>query len=261
VDNAEMSWAARHEVTLFMVLAFAISWSVWPLVLLNPASSAIVPFGPAVAAVVVAGSARGRQGLRDLLGQLLRFRGRLRWFGLAVVLPAIAITLAAVGATVLGAQSPDAPTAADWIVLPATILSTVILVGLFEEIGWRGFALPALQVRLGFLGAALVVGVTWALWHLPLLISDPTRQRPAAQFVILVVAQSVVFAYVYGRTRGSLPVVILLHACINSSVQFVFPRFEDDDYGIVWWCLTGVFVVLAIVVVARPRYYPGSIGV
>ena len=70
-----MSWAARHEVTLFMVLAFAISWSVWPLVLLNPASSAIVPFGPAVAAVVVAGSARGRQGLRDLLGQLLRFRG------------------------------------------------------------------------------------------------------------------------------------------------------------------------------------------
>jgi membrane protease YdiL (CAAX protease family) len=166
-----------------------------------------------------------------------------------------------VGAAVLGARAPDAPTAADWVVLPATILSTVIIVGLFEEIGWRGFALPALQVRLGFLGAALVVGVAWALWHLPLLISDPTRQRPAAQFVILVVAQSVVFAYVYGRTRGSLPVVILLHACINSGVQLVFPRFEEDDYGIVWWCLAGIFVVLAIVVVARPRYYPGSITV
>jgi hypothetical protein len=169
-----------------------------------------------------------------------------------------------VGATVLGARAPGAPTAADWIVLPATILSPVIVVGLFEEIGWRGFALPALpalQVRLGFLGAALVVGVAWALWHLPLLVSDPTRPRPAAQFVILVVAQSFVFAYVCGRTRGSLPVVILLHACINNGVQLVLPRFEQDDYSIVWWCLAGIFVVLAIVVVARPRYYPGSITV
>ena len=58
-----------------------------------------------------------------------------------------------------------------------TFLSTLIIVGLFEEVGWRGFALPRLQRRLDALWAALVLGVLWALWHLPELISDPTRQR------------------------------------------------------------------------------------
>jgi membrane protease YdiL (CAAX protease family) len=65
-----------------------------------------------------------------------------------------------------------------------TFLATVIIVGLFEEVGWRGFALPRLQRRLDALWAALVLGVLWAFWHLPELISDPTRQRPPLQFVV-----------------------------------------------------------------------------
>ena len=39
-------WVGRHEVALYLVLAFLISWSIWPLVLVNPDSSPLVPFGP-----------------------------------------------------------------------------------------------------------------------------------------------------------------------------------------------------------------------
>ena len=56
-----------HQVSTYIVLAFALSWSIWPLVRLNPDSSPLVPFGPAVAAIVVVTLIRGLRGLTGLL--------------------------------------------------------------------------------------------------------------------------------------------------------------------------------------------------
>src|SRR5215212_8881274 len=48
------NWIARHDLLLYFILAYVLSWAVWPLVLVNPESSPLVPFGPLLAAVVVA---------------------------------------------------------------------------------------------------------------------------------------------------------------------------------------------------------------
>ena len=68
-----------------------------------------------------------------------------------------------------------------------------MIVGLFEELGWRGSALPRLQRR----QPALVLGAVWALRRLPELISDPNGQRPPVQFLVGIVAQSVVLAWLH----------------------------------------------------------------
>jgi uncharacterized protein len=47
------NWAARHDLLLYFMLAYLLSWALWPLVILNPTSSPLVPFGPLVAAVIV----------------------------------------------------------------------------------------------------------------------------------------------------------------------------------------------------------------
>ena len=39
--------------------------------------------------------------------------------------------------------------------------------GLLEEIGWTGFALPRLLAKKNFLTSTIIVGVSWGLWHLP----------------------------------------------------------------------------------------------
>jgi len=130
-----------------------------------------------------------------------------------------------------------------------TFLATVIIVGLFEEVGWRGFALPRLQRRLDALWAALVLGVLWAFWHLPELISDPTRQRPPLQFVVWALTLSVIFTWLYNSINGTLPIVIICHAAIDTAGRYMLPEFSNGGYQAVWWFMVGLYAVIAIIVV------------
>ena len=81
------NWAARHDLLLFFVLAYLLSWALWPLVILNPTSSPLVPFGPLIAAVVVSLLAGGRRELWTLVRQLTRWRVHLIWYVIALLGP------------------------------------------------------------------------------------------------------------------------------------------------------------------------------
>ena len=242
------AWSRRHDLTIFFVLAFLLSWSLWPLVALNPDSTPLVPFGPLIAAVVVASLTGGRRDLKHLAAQLARWRCGVGWYLLALLIPVAITGLAAAATSALGRpMAPDSPLA--WISVVATFASTLLLVGLFEEVGWRGYALPRLQQKMTGLGAALVLGLIWAVWHLPELVSDPTRQRPAPQFLIMIVAQSVILAWLYLSTAGALPIVMLSHAMIDTAARFVLPSFTQNGYQMVWWFLAGLWTLGAVLVV------------
>jgi membrane protease YdiL (CAAX protease family) len=247
-ENPFRAWVSRHEVALYLVLAYAISWSIWPLVLLNPESSPLVPFGPGLAAVLVAVGAGGRRELVGLLRQLGRWRLNAKWYGIAVGLP-FAIPAAALGAAavITGAQVPrwepsDVPQVA------GTLLVTLVIVGLFEELGWRGFLLPRLQRHRDALWAALLVGLAWLPWHLPELVSDP-GERPLAPFVIYILAQSVLLAWLYNSTQASLPIVILFHAAFNTFAKFFLSNLDGSAKAVAWWTLAGLTALVAVAVV------------
>jgi uncharacterized protein len=241
------NWIARHDLLLYFVLAYLLSWAIWPLVILDPESSPLVPFGPLIAAVIVALLAGGLRELRALLGQLLRWRVHPIWYVIALLGPFVLAAGAAALTVATGAPAPSTEAYTDWLGIAVALLSTIIIVGLFEEVGWRGFALPRLQHRLDALWAALVLGVIWAGWHLPELISDP-GQRPPLQFIVWILAQSVILAWLYNSTNGSLPIVIICHAAVNTAGRFMVPEFSGDSYQIVWWFMVGLYVVIAVIV-------------
>jgi uncharacterized protein len=241
------NWVARHDLLLYFILAYALSWAIWPLVLANPESSPLVPFGPLIAAVVVALLAGGWTELRALLGQLLRWRVHPTWYVMALLGPFVLAAVTAALTVATGAPAPNIGAYPDWLGISVALLSTIIIVGLFEEVGWRGFALPRLQRRLDALWAALVLGVIWAPWHLPELISDP-GQRPPLQFFVWILAESVILAWLYNSTDGSLPIVIICHAAINTAGRFMLPEFAGDSYQVVWWFMAGLYMVTAVIV-------------
>jgi membrane protease YdiL (CAAX protease family) len=92
--------------------------------------------------------------------------------------------------------------------------------GINEESGWRGFALPRLQARYPVIGAAVIVGIFWALWHLPYDLAPENRIDSLAGFLeyrlFWRVVMGVILAWFYNRTRGSLLAPALFHPAMNA---------------------------------------------
>jgi membrane protease YdiL (CAAX protease family) len=105
--------------------------------------------------------------------------------------------------------------------LTALLFSTWIQAG--EEIGWRGFALPRMSVKIGLPMATLLLGVIWAFWHLPLffLKGATTYGQSFPLYFIQVTMLSVAVGWLYWRTKGSLLLTMLMHAAVNNTKDIV----------------------------------------
>ena len=255
----------QYPLITFFVLAYAITWSLEsPLVFLRDsvtdaqglilvilASNVPSVLGLALTAIVL-----GRGALRKLLGRLLIWRVDPRWY-LVIALGPVAFVGGVValntllGGPVLSLGMP--------LLGVAVFLAFSIFPGsaVGEEIGWRGYALPRLQSRMNALSASLVIGPIWALWHLPLWLTGDPVKTPGlyAAFAASTIALSVILTCVYNSTRGSLLMVVLLHATANLPVTLAI-----DELGVratapvlLYFGLT-VVVAIVVVIVAGPKH-------
>ncbi len=226
-----------YPLTSFFVLAYAVTWLLWaPMVLGGvPAFSGTrhVPSWstlPAIAvgvtgtAFVMTAVTRGRAGIRRMLQRLLSWQVGLRWYLvalLAIPLLELVITAAATGAGIWRVLTPSA-----LAVYPAAFAAHFVFGPLFEESGWRGFALPRLQCRFGPMRGTLLLGVLWAGWHVFLygpgwIGAGPAGVVDMAIFVVFTVSVSVLFTWLSNNTGASLLLVMLLHGSINGTATWV----------------------------------------
>ncbi len=130
--------------------------------------------------------------------------------------------------------------------------------GIIEEIGWRGFALPYLQRRYTALASSVIIGVAWALWHVPFLVNEsPVPWRYVALFIPQVIVYSILFTWVYNTTGGSLLAVILLHGAINARQFLADWRLLPDTATT--QILEGMPFLLIAVAILR-RYGPSTLS-
>jgi hypothetical protein len=78
--------------------------------------------------------------------------------------------------------------------------------------------LPVLQERYSWRVASLILGVVWGAWHLPLFYVADTEQSyiPVGLYMASTIALSVLFAWLFNRTRGSLLPALVLHTAMNA---------------------------------------------
>ena len=87
--------------------------------------------------------------------------------------------------------------------VPVVFLQAALIYGGNEELGWRGTMQPMLEKKMPFWLAALVTGLVWAAWHIPLWFVDGASQQsiPFVWFAALAVLQSYWYASIYKRTQ------------------------------------------------------------
>src|SRR5215203_2023701 len=216
-----VSLIRRHPLITFFVLAFVLSWWPWILYSFDLVPNPIVGFGPFLAALVVLAVTEGKTGIVGLLRRMVRWRVGLQWY-LVVILGPAAFSLMVAGIyVVLGGSwavaAPPSIREGPLLLLPLFLAILTLTDGLGEELAWRGFALPRLLTQYNALVASLILGVIWALWHLPLVWTEGNAMfhQPVWLLLVDITAKSVLFTWVFLHTRGSVLIAMLFHGATN----------------------------------------------
>jgi len=275
---------ARPLVSFF-VLSYAVTWLLWaPLVFAGvPAfsESTHTPSWYALpgVAVGVTGTAffmtavtQGRAGVQRMVRRLVCWRVGVRWYLVAILFIPVGqllITAALGSPDVLRALRPSA-----LALYPVAYLAHFVFGPLFEESGWRGFALPRMQHRFGPVRATLLLGLLWSGWHFFLYAPSWFAGGPANAvvgvgiFVVFTTSVSFIFTWLSNNTSASLLLAILLHGSIDGTATYL-QRLADwgvlsadaaafsGQFGVLILC---VVTALVLVVLTRrrlgyPRYH------
>lgn len=214
----------------FFLLTFAMTWlCFWAVAsgaipFPGPLGRALILLGtiaPSLVALALTARAAGSAGVRALLARIAPPQVAARWYVFALVyMGVIKLGVAALHRLATGAwpRFGDVPL---YFIPFAIAISTPVQAG--EEIGWRGYALPRLAARLGLRGAGVVLGLIWAVWHLPLFFvpGADTYGQSFIVYALQVTALSVAMTWLYAHTRGSLLPVMLMHAAVNNTKDIV----------------------------------------
>lgn len=247
---------ARYDVTVkanatlvpslcYFALTFAISWgTVFIAVgpggfpgseddfadLLAPVVAAML-LGPSIAGVAMTALFGGRVGLRDYFSRLKMWRAPWHLYAYVLLIAPVAVVTVLLALSVTSrTYLPGVATAGDPLMHILIGFMTGAAAGLFEELGWTGFAIPMIRKRFSSFTTGLAVGIVWGAWHLLVVWwgSGPTScglsmalYLPAMCFSFLP-PYRILMVRVFDRTP-SLPLAMLMHAALTASVRMFDP--------------------------------------
>ena len=259
----------RYPVLTFFVLTAALGWiAVLVGITAMPideehemtAMHGILVFliaSPSVVGVVLTAAVDGRTGLKEMFSRVVRWRVSPVWYATALLLP---FSISGLGYLVQGLLGgPLAPI--NFVEQLVFFLPFGLMAPLFEEFGWRGFALPRLQRRHNALVSALIVGLGWALWH-----ATVNYMGKVAQYRTTIVpwlllwsqynfSQSVLLSWIHNNTRNSMLLVLLGHFGITMGNMFGLPdaTVGDDLQATLVNVALYWLVAIVIIVATGPR--------
>jgi membrane protease YdiL (CAAX protease family) len=216
--------------------------------------ASLVMFPVIVIAVGLAGLGmtavmEGRQGLHRLRVRMTHWRLG-RWW-LVLLVPPLGMLL-----VLTAMQTFVSPSYAPHFLVFGIAAGT--LAGLFEEMGWTGFAFPRMSARVGALVGALVLGLLWALWHFPVVDSLGAASPHGSAwplffgaFAAVLVATRVLISWLYTNT-GSVLGAQFLHATSTGSLVVLSPSAVSPDQEALWYLTYAVLLwIVVAVIVAR----------
>jgi len=265
---------AKHPVTAFLLILYPVSWILFLPAVLGKSGLGVLPvdipaqvgillvtiFGLTGVAYLVTRLADGKEGVKALRRHYYQFRAAPQWYVMAVFGAPVLLVIVGLIGRGGGALSPFGNHAS---VFPTTYLLNValiaILISVWEEGAWMGFLTARLQKRWGPLMASIVVAPCFGFVHLPLFfitggLIDNARPQGVHVLeyaiyllVLFSIPVRIVITWAFNATKGSLPVVALMHASIDTTASgAVLAAFYPGIDGRLLYVAIAVVAVLVI---------------
>ena len=141
-------------------------------------------------------------------------------------------------------------------VFPVGILFGLVA-GFLEELGWTGYAYPRMAQRQGPFVGALVLGLLWGLWHLPVVDSLGAAAPHGRHwllffgaFVMALTALRVLIAWIYNRS-ASLLMAQLMHASSTGFLVVLGAPHVTATQEATWYALYGLLLATVTTILWR----------
>jgi len=265
-----------HPLLSFYALAFAITWGGLIMVVGGPskilgspdllgARFALVMLawlaGPSVASILMTGIVYGRKGLRDLFARMTKWRVGARWYAVALLTAPLLVTAILLALSLSFPEYlPTILTTSDKGALLLQGIVGTMVGGIFEELGWTGFATHTLlrRMRHGVLASGLFVGVLWGVVHLPVYYWPASSDLSGTLLMAVVTANilawfppyRILMVWVYDRTESLLLAMLMHGSATGSLVIFAslapgLPLFTFLlVFGAVLWVVVGAVALV-----------------
>lgn len=251
----------KRSIT-FLLITFGFSWLFWVpaalvaqgILVVSPALDTFLlennpaAWGPLVGAVLTTLSIEGWPGVKDLLKRGLKLKFGWKWYLVIFLLFPLLIGGSLFISILLGDPAPEMPALARPYELPIVFVFILLLGGpLQEEFGWRGFLQDKLQEKRSALTSAILTGLVWGLWHLPLFFMPRQEfyyNRPVWGLLLSTTLVAILFAWVYNNTGRSIFAMLIFHTTFNFS-HYIFPALGSDIASLTLFGL--LFVTIGIV--------------
>jgi membrane protease YdiL (CAAX protease family) len=262
ITGKNRSILVRHPIAAYFALTFSISWIAALAVAAPhlirqeplPNLTGILMFpamllGPSISGVVLTWIVDGRPGLRDLSSRMFLARLPARWYAMLLLPPALVL------AVLLFLRTFVSP-----VYAPNRFLMGILFgipAGFLEEIGWTGYAFPRMRSPNDGLAPGIVLGLLWALWHLPVINFLGTATPHGAywfhfflSFAAAMTAMRVLISWMYTNTKSVLLAQLMHMSSTGSLVIFSPPRVNAPQEA-VWYLVYGTVLWLVVAIVVR----------
>jgi uncharacterized protein len=262
VPSNQQGIIRRYPVVTYFALTFLISWTgalavAAPHLIRDeplPKMTGILMFpvmllGPSLAGVVLTRIVDGKSGLRVLFSQMSRAWVPLRWYTALVLPPVLVLTV------LLILESFVSPVYAPNLFFMGILFG--IPAGFLEEIGWMGYAFPKMRSESNGLAPSILLGLLWALWHLPVINYLGTATPHGAYwlpfflaFSLAMTAMRVLIAWIYTNTKSVLLAQLMHVSSTGSLVLFSAARVTAAQEAM-WYALYGAALWIAVGIVVK----------
>jgi uncharacterized protein len=255
----------RHPATCYFILTFSISWLGALGLIANklfhgqsiPKMDGILMFpimllGPTGASLILTRQTEGKAGLRNLGSSMSRWKLPLKWYLISFLIPPclILLTLFTLKTFISLAFSPNLFYFGLLFGIPA---------GIFEEIGWMGYAFPKIRLRHNFISSGLILGFFWGLWHLPV-IDFLGAASPHGRFLVpfflafiaIQMAIRLIIAWIYERTNSIL-LAQFMHAVSTGCLATFGPGGLTPAQETLWYALYAALLWVMVLTIHLTR--------